>query len=452
MKNRSIKISDVCDLNLSSISSNDIPAEIYYLDTGNITRNIINKLKHLIHSKDSYPSRAQRKVKHNTIIYSTVRPNQEHFGILKNPKDNLIVSTGFATIDVNDSEIDPTFLYYILTQKPYTSYLHTIAENSVSSYPSISPDDIGNLEFDIPKSKITQENIAKVLSDIDSKIVLNIQINNELEAMLKSLYGYWFIQFDFPNDNGQPYKSTGGKMVYNSDIKSEIPEGWSVIAIDDWIEKDKNGDWGEETAIGNYTQKVSCIRGADINGLNGIGELKSPTRFILENNSNRILESHDLIVEISGGSPTQSTGRLAFVIDETLERFDNPIICSNFCKAVTLKEPKYLYNFVYQWNRLYDFGVLFGWEGKTSGIKNLLFENFVSNQKVVFPKPEIVEKFYDIAKSAHIKKQKNLLENQKLAELRDWLLPMLMNGQITVGEAEEKFNMAAEPQAVYKKG
>ena len=139
-----------------------------------------------------------------------------------------------------------------------------------------------------------------------------------------------------------------------------------------------------------------------------------------------------MIIEISGGSPTQSTGRLAFITRETLDRFENPLICSNFCKAVTLKDEVYLYNFVYKWNRLYDAGVLFSWEGKTSGIKNLLFENFITHFKVVKPSKEVVEQFYDKIKVIHQKKQKNLLENQKLTALRDWLLPMLMNGQVKV--------------------
>jgi type I restriction enzyme S subunit len=292
--------------------------------------------------------------------------------------------------------------------------------------------------------------------------------------MAKTLYDYWFVQFDFPNEQGKPNKSSGGKMAYNEELKREIPEGWEVKKLSEWINNDKSGDWGKETEQGNYTQKVSCVRGADLNGLNGKGELNSPTRFILEKNSHKILENHDLIIEISGGSPTQSTGRLAFITEETLERFKNPLICSNFCKAVTLKEDKYLYNFVYQWNRFYDYGGLFGWEGKTSGIKNLLFESFVSNQKEVYPKSEVVEKFYDFVKPIHAKKQKNLLENQQLTALRDWLLPMLMNGQVASTssatfkkEAEGEFNssaeqsrssstehsrrIAAEPQAKYKK-
>ena len=166
--------------------------------------------------------------------------------------------------------------------------------------------------------------------------------------------------------------------------------------------------------------------------MNGNGSLNTPERYILEKNIHKILEPADLIVEISGGSPTQSTGRLAFVTDETLNRFDAPLICSNFCKAVTLKDKKLLFNFVYHWNSIYDAGVLFGYEGKTSGIKNLLFESFVSTHLTVLPTEDIIEKFYKTIVSIHSKKQTNLLENQKLAQLRDWLLPMLMNGQVKV--------------------
>jgi len=340
------------------------------------------------------------------------------------------------------------FYYYYFQLQGVQDYFYNVATGSTIK--NLSLKSIQDFEVPVPQEN-EWKGIANVLSSIDAKIELNNKINQELEAMAKTLYDYWFVQFDFPNEQGKPNKSSGGKMVYSEELKREIPEGWEVKTISEWINNDKSGDWGKETEQGNYTQKVSCVRGADLNGLNGKGELNSPTRFILEKNSHKILENHDLIIEISGGSPTQSTGRLAFITEETLERFENPLICSNFCKAVTLKEEKYLYNFVYQWNRLYDYGVLFGWEGKTSGIKNLLFESFVTNQKEVYPKSEVVEKFYDFAKPIHAKKQKNLLENQQLTALRDWLLPMLMNGQVTVKDAEEKLSMAAEPEAEYKK-
>ncbi|WP_395625726.1 restriction endonuclease subunit S [Daejeonella sp.] len=319
------------------------------------------------------------------------------------------------------------YLYYNFNRIYFIPYI------TGSAQPKLNKENLLNIityVHEFPE----QRKIASVLSPLDSKIELNNRINAEMEAMAKTLYDYWFVQFDFPDVNGKPYKTSGGKMVWNEELKREIPEGWEVKLFSDWINNDKSGDWGKEQIEGNYTEKVYCIRGADINGLNGLGELKSPERYILEKNLHKTLDPADLIVEISGGSPTQSTGRLAFITEETLARFDAPIICSNFCKAVTLKNKTQLYNFVYHWKSIYDAGVLFGYEGKTSGIKNLLFESFVSSHYTVVPEMSATNKFYDFMKQSESKKQKNLLENQKLTELRDWLLPMLMNGQVKVSE------------------
>lgn len=432
MTKRTIVIKDVCDFNSETIGNVSQPEEIQYLDTGNITRNRIDNIQILNRNKTSFPSRAQRKVKDKTIIYSTVRPVQEHFGFLSKPADNFIVSTGFLTLDVKDQDVDPKFLYYALTQKNITAYLQTIATNNVSSYPSINPDDVGNLKIDIPKGKKQQQDIAAVLTAIDDKIELNHRINAELEAMAKTIYDYWFVQFDFPDKNGKPYKSSGGRMVWNEALKQDIPEGWEAKKIVDWISSDKNGDWGSDELKENNTLKVTCIRGTDIDGLNGTDFCNPPTRFILEKSSHKILNSHELIIEISGGAPTQSTGRLGYITDATLKRFDSPLICSNFCKAISLKNKKHLYNFVYHWNRLYDNGVFFGHEGKTSGIKNLLFDSFVKSHWIAEPNSELVETFYAFMQNIQEKKQTVLRESRTLMQLRDWLLPMLMNGQVKV--------------------
>jgi type I restriction enzyme S subunit len=429
--NRIIQVKDIAELNLATYKKDDFPANLKYLDTSSLTKNRIESFQFLDTNTDVVPSRAQRKVKQNTILYSTVRPNQEHYGIIERVLENIVVSTGFTTLDVIDDEISPKYLFYLLTQPHITDYLHTIAANSVSAYPSISPNDIGNLKFRVPEL-VTRQKIASVLSAIDSKIELNNRINTELEAMAKTLYDYWFVQFDFPDKNGKPYKTSGGEMVWNEELKRVIPEGWEVQKMAEWLDIDKSGDWGKEETEGNFTKQVICFRGADINGLNGLDELKPPVRWILEKNSFKILKSHDLIIEISGGSPTQSTGRLAFITDATIKRFEHPLICSNFCKPVSMRNKKLLYNFVYYWNSLYDNGIFFGYEGKTSGIKNLLLDSFISSYYTVVPDEKIVEQFYDIMDNIQEKKQTALAENQKLTELRDWLLPMLMNGQVKV--------------------
>ena len=226
MELKKYKLADIADFNKSSISKSETFKEIIYLDTSSITENVVSGTV-IMNTKEA-PSRAQRTVTNNTIIYSTVRPRLKHYGILSRPQNNFIVSTGFTTIDIKDlykDKIDPRYLYLLLTQPTITDYIGNIADTAVSAYPSINPSDLSSLCFMFPDHDI-QKTIADIWNNYDRKIELNRAINQNLEAMAKQLYNYWFVQFDFPNEEGKPYKSSGGKMVWNEKLKREIPFGW----------------------------------------------------------------------------------------------------------------------------------------------------------------------------------------------------------------------------------
>jgi type I restriction enzyme S subunit len=329
-----------------------------------------------------------------------------------------------------NKEYDPKFVYYAMFRDDF--FYHIMKGAKGTKMPRGDKNQI--LEFLIPDFDLpTQHRIAAVLSALDAKIDLNKRINAELEALAKTLYDYWFVQFDFPDKRGKPYKTSGGAMVWNEELKRDVPAGWKVGTLAAWLDCSKSGDWGKEEQEGNYTLQVTCIRGTDINGLNGLANLQAPTRFILEKNDFKILDAHDVIIEISGGSTTQSTGRIGFITEATMKRFETPLICSNFCKPVSLKNTKLLYNFVYYWETLYRNGVFFGYEGKTSGIKNLLFDAFVDDHITVTPALSVASKFYDIMEDIQAQKQILLQETQELSALRDYLLPLLMNGQVVVG-------------------
>lgn len=298
-----------------------------------------------------------------------------------------------------------------------------------------------------------QSEIGTVLGTLDNKYTLNNKIILELNSIVVRLYYYWFVQFDFPNEEGKPYKSSGGKMVWNEKLKKEIPEGWTVDKISSLIEQNKGGDWGKDEPVGNYIQKVSCIRGADINYIKGNDSNSDlPERYILEKNSHKLLSANDIVIEISGGSPTQSTGRAAMITEKTIERFDNPLICSNFCQAITLKDPNLSGYFFYMWSMFYDQNIFFNYEGKTSGIKNFLFDSFVANEWYI-PSQAIAYKFQQIVDSIYKKKESLLKQNKHLTACRDWLLPLLMSGQVKVKPQIEEsvLNIAAEPVAEYEK-
>lgn len=342
----------------------------------------------------------------------------------------------------NREKVIPEYLLYAYMSP---AFQQTIKANTITgaTVDRVALNELPNFAVRIPPLD-EQEKVAKLLSNIDKKIELNNRINAKIEVMAKTLYDYWFVQFDFPDINGKPYKTSGGKMVYNPTLKRDIPQGMEVRTLANWIKSDKTGDWGKEISQGNYTLQVDCIRGADINGLNGNGKIDAPKRFILNKNGHKLLASFDFVIEISGGSPTQSTGRMAYITNNVLDRFNHPIICSNFCKAISLHDKSFFYYFAYLWKSLYENGVLFGWEGKTSGIKNLLFDAFVNKYYVPAPSSELAKRFFDFVSPLERKKQMLLKENSELESLRDWLLPMLMNGQVTVSASVEESSREAK--------
>lgn len=193
-----VRLGTIVLTNQDTYSSKENWQFVNYLDTGNITMNRISEIQYINTSMDKLPSRARRKVKSNSIIYSTVRPNQLHYGIIKEQPKNFLVSTGFAVIDVNTEKALPDYIYYVLTQKEITEYLQAIAEQSVSAYPSLKPSDIENLEVLLPDID-TQKNIVAILSVIDEKIRLNTEINNNLERQAQAYFDKLFVVNANPN-------------------------------------------------------------------------------------------------------------------------------------------------------------------------------------------------------------------------------------------------------------
>lgn len=231
---RKFRLGDGCITNANSYTPKEKWKFVNYLDTGNITDNKINAIQYIDIENEKLPSRARRKVQENSIIYSTVRPKQRHFGIIKNQPDNFLVSTGFVVIDVNESILDADFLYYLLTQNKVVEKLHIIAEQSVSTYPSIKPLDIENLEISIPDI-VVQKRIASILGCLDKKIEQNNMINKNLLQQA----GAVFDKFYEESPNQQSFNSfirvlgggtpkTGNSDFWNGPIPFFTPKDVGV--------------------------------------------------------------------------------------------------------------------------------------------------------------------------------------------------------------------------------
>jgi type I restriction enzyme S subunit len=397
------KLGDIADFNKRALNKSDSIKEIIYLDTSSITENVISDTVTL-HVADA-PSRAQRKVEHYTIIYSTVRPRLKHYGILKTPSSNLIVSTGFVTIDLKPEYkgyIDPRYLYLLLTQPSITEYIGNIADTAVSAYPSINPSDISALSFNFPEFRI-QNRIADVWENYDQKIALNRAINDNLEAMAKQLYDYWFVQFDFPNEEGKPYKSSGGKMVWNDKLKREIPENWGDCKLRYFINLFDSmriplSSKDRERRKGNYPYY----------GATGIMDYVNDYIF-----------DGDYILLAEDGSTSDANG---FPI---VQYIWGKNWVNNHAHIILPKR---------ELHKMFTYQMLKNIPAKkieTGSIQKKISQENLCGYNMVFPEVHLLEQYEAIIIPLWERRKKNIEEIEALIKQRDELLPLLMNGQVS---------------------
>ena len=338
--------------------------------------------------------------------------------------DRYVISQSQFRFTCNNDIVRPDFLVYLFHTKEGQ---HKILSNaSQVGVPALAraTTTFRQIKVKIPSLSV-QTKITNILSSLDDKIEVNRRINEQLEELAGALFKSWFVDFE-------PFKD--GEFV-DSEL-GMIPKGWKVGTFSNVVDSTLGGDWGKENEQGNYTKEVFCIRGADIPEIKIGNRGKMPIRYILEKNfAKKSLANNDLVVEISGGSPTQSTGRVCRVTSELLEKYNNSLICTNFCRAIKpfADYSAYIY---YYWQYLYDQGTMFNYENGTTGIKNLMINDILDKEPIVIPPINIVEQYKDVVETFATKIQKNGEEIEKLTTLRDTLLPKLMSGEIDVNEVE----------------
>ena len=228
------------------------------------------------------------------------------------------------------------------------------------------------------------------------------------------------------NDNLEKTASTLFQKMFLSSIDKKQ---WSIGSFSQLINSTVGGDWGQEMPTGNYTQEVSCIRGTDIPSLNAGSISSAPTRYILHKNFlNKKIKANDLVVEISGGSPVQATGRIALVPQQVLDYRGDNLICSNFCRVVTVDDT-YLHFFLQYWLYLYRFGRMFDYENSSTGLKNFDFTDFVEKEPISIPPKEIVQEFNNAISPLYSHIFSNGFEIEALQKTQQHILPrMMLNG------------------------
>ena len=306
-------------------------------------------------------------------------------------------------------ELDP--IYYGYAVKSFQSQIEGLAEGSTGQTEINRRRLQDEVIIRYPSDKLVQKNIGSFLANIDEKIKTNKEINKNLEQQAQALFKAWFI------DNPES-------------------KDWKRGTFAELVISTINGDWGKETPSGNNIQKVYCVRGADIPDVKAGNKGKMPTRYILPKNyASKQLSDGDIVVEISGGSPTQSTGRCTAITQSLLDRYDSGMVCTNFCKAIKPLKGYSLFIYYY-WQYLYDRKVFFSYENGTTGIKNLDFSGFLESEIIIIPPIDKVHKFNEFCRTIFDQVFANGKQTEQLATIRDTLLPKLMSGEINISSLD----------------
>ena len=314
--------------------------------------------------------------------------------------------------EINQSKVFPYFLYN------YLKNLNLENLNTGTGVPSMTFDSYYNLKINLPSLE-TQQKIAKILSDIDDKIEVLHQINDNLAELAKTIYDYWFMQFDFPDENGKPYKTSGGKMVYNEVLKREIPEGWEVKRIEDYCKSSggyafKSSEWKKS---GNPIIKIKNIQEDNSLNIEDIDFVDMSKTIDEKFKAN----AGDVVIAMTGAT----IGKFAIV-----PKTDNGFYVNQRVGIFKLNEFKKLPFLINTLNQDYFRKNII--EISCGAAQPNISNEQINNIELILPISNIVEKFNSRMTICYEKIIQNRYKVYHLQSLRDWLLPMLMNGQISV--------------------
>ena len=312
---------------------------------------------------------------------------------------------------INKIKVYPKFIAFYLRSSYFRKTI--INHTTMTLRASFNESMFSYLEVYLPDYD-EQVRIGDFLYKLNQKIALNNQINEELEAMAKTLYDYWFVQFDFPDENGKPYKSSGGKMVYNDQLKREIPEGWGVEKVSE-IAKTGSGGTPKSTTDEYYSNgTIPWINSGELNKSIIISTTNYITEFGLENSSAKLFPADSILIAMYGAT----AGKVSFL---AFESSTNQAIC-----AVTLDDNRLKYYFKFFIEDLYSHLVTLS----SGSARDNLSQDMIKNLLMINPNDRVIETFFVLVDSYFLQITNNLKQNQELTQLRDWLLPMLMNGQV----------------------
>ena len=336
--------------------------------------------------------------------------------------DDVLLGYHCALITPDETQLNGKYLNAFLHTEFIQKFFSANASGSGQRY-TLSIETLNSIPLYLP-SLTEQERIGSIFSSIDRKIEVNRQINDYLEAMTRQLYDYWFVQFDFPDKNGKPYKSSGGKMVWCNKLKREIPEGWMVLSINDLATTCRGVSYDASQVSDTKTPKhdILVLRGNNIKNSHIV--LDSNTAYISSSlvSPEQRIHRHDIIMTMSSGSK-EHLGKCGMF------QFDSQHTFGAFLTKFTPKKDSHYYVFSFLMSAWYKAKIKSICNG--TGINNLTNENF---NQVLLPVPpnQYICLFNSTVSASFDRIGENEMQTEELSIQRDELLPLLMNGQVSV--------------------
>lgn len=362
---------------------------------------------------DELKGQFKKTIVKDDILFSEIRPANRRFAKVttKNTKD-YVVSTKLMVLRKYNEDVDLEYFYYCLTNQPFLDILQRRAENRIGSFPQITFDLLSEYAFPIPPIS-EQKRISSVISTLDKKIALNRQINQNLEAMAKQLYDYWFVQFDFPNEEGKPYKSSGGEMLWNDKLKRNIPVGWHC---------------GNLFEIAVFTNGLACqkFRPKD-------DEVPLPVIKIREMHDGISVDTEEVTSNIPESVKVYN-GDVLFSWSASLEvmlwAYGLGGLNQHIFKVTSANDfPKSFYYF-----QLLDYVDVFKKmaEARKTTMGHITQDHLQQSTIAIPDNKDIADKFEELISPIFKQIVKLQEEISNLIKQRDELLPLLMNGQVTI--------------------
>lgn len=390
----------------------------YYFINGNnlVDGQIVISSDTLSVSKEEY-DRIKRPLNENTILLSI---NGTLGKIAEYKNEKVVLGKSACYINVKQDK-NKYFVKYVLTTKEFQKYILLVAHGSTIK--NLAPSQVADYEFSVPDG-LNQDKVAFLLKAIDDKIQNNNKIVTELESMAKTIYDYWFLQFEFPNEDGKPYKSSGGKMVWNDELKREIPKNWRIDLLGNLFISNRGISYNSKTIEGNG---VPMINLASFN-VDGSYKEEGIKTYSGDYSAEKVVKPFDLLM-----CNTQQTAidykkdiiGKAFLVPDI---FDGDIVTSHHVTTIQVKEDNMKYFLHRLFNTDYFHKYAAGFTNGTN-ILGLIFSG-IEKYKLEIPDVAVLDKFANLMLEIEMKKSKIIKENQELISLRDFLLPLLMNGQV----------------------